>query len=354
MLKRFWVMFIARNKEFYRDRATFGWNFMFPFLILLGFYMMFQRGEQTVYKIGVIPETGLQSQELKSMKTEIPEYISDIRLFKFIRFAKSGTGFDRLKHHKLDLIFEPGSDPLRYWINESSPTGIIAESLLLSSVYLKAPQTNNPPVRQTVSGKRIHYIDWLFPGILSMNMMFSALFGIGYVIVRYRKNGVLKRLKVTPLNAFEYLLAQVISRTLVIVASAAILFVGCAMIFKFECKGSYFDLICLFSLGSVCMISLGLLVAARSSSEEFANGVVTLITWPMMFLSEVWFSIEGSPAWVKSFSNVFPLKHVTESMRMIMNEGAGLSEVQNHIMILSIMTVAFILISSVLFKWTED
>jgi ABC-2 type transport system permease protein len=42
--------------------------------------------------------------------------------------------------------------------------------------------------------------------------MFSALWGVGYVVVRYRKNGVLKRLKVTPLTAFEYLTAQALSR----------------------------------------------------------------------------------------------------------------------------------------------
>jgi len=52
--------------------------------------------------------------------------------------------------------------------------------------------------KKEVQGSAIRYIDWLFPGVLAMNMMFSALWGVGYVVVRYRKNGVLKRLKVTP------------------------------------------------------------------------------------------------------------------------------------------------------------
>ena len=60
-------------------------------------------------------------------------------------------------------------------------------------------------LKQAVKGSEIRYIDWMFPGILGMNMMFSALFGVGYVMVLYRKNGVLKRLKATPLTAFEYL-----------------------------------------------------------------------------------------------------------------------------------------------------
>jgi len=57
----------------------------------------------------------------------------------------------------------------------------------------------------------VRYVDWLFPGILGMNMMFSCLFGVGYVVLRYRKSGFLKRLQPTPLTAFEFLSAQVLS-----------------------------------------------------------------------------------------------------------------------------------------------
>ena len=49
----------------------------------------------------------------------------------------------------------------------------------------------------------MRYVDWVLPGILGMNMMFSCLFGVGYVVVRYRKNGFLKRLRATPLRAIR-------------------------------------------------------------------------------------------------------------------------------------------------------
>ncbi len=63
-------------------------------------------------------------------------------------------------------------------------------------------------------GLEIRYIDWMFPGILAMNMMFCALYGVGYTVVRYRKNGILKRLKAAPLTAFEYLSSEVLSQTI--------------------------------------------------------------------------------------------------------------------------------------------
>jgi ABC-type multidrug transport system permease subunit len=140
-------------------------------------------------------------------------------------------------------------------------------------------------------------------------MMFSALWGVGYVVVRYRKNGVLKRLKATPLNAFEYLTAQAISRIFLLMFTLVIVWTGCDLIFSFRVQGSYLDLFVIFFLGSLSLTSLGLVLASRGTSEEFTTGILNFISWPMMFLSEVWFSLEGAPQWVKSSAKIFPLTH---------------------------------------------
>lgn len=349
MLKRFWSIFIARNKEYFRDRAALGWNFVFPFLIIFGFAIMFQRGGQTEYKCGVIPpENPEPAYELsdEALKNTSPH-------LKFVEFADRHSAFEKLRHHKLDLVLERGSSPIRYWISNSSPKGAIAESLFLHALYDPTYMAEKA-VRQTVRGDRIHYIDWLFPGVLAMNMMFSSLYGVGYVIVLYRKNATLKRLKATPLTAFEYLAAQVASRMFLVIFTTVIIYIGCTLIFKFHCKGSFPDLIFIFALGSVCVISLSLVVASRSSSEEFANGLVNIIAWPMMFLSEVWFSLEGSPDWIRKVSQFFPLTHVTEGMRRIMNEGATLGDLGYQILVLLLMTTVFMTVGSLLFKWTKD
>ena len=76
-----------------------------------------------------------------------------------------------------------------------------------------------------MTGQAVRYVDWLFPGILGMNMMFSCLFGVGYVVLRYRKSGFLKRLHATPLTAFEFLSAQVLSRLSLILFVTVLLYV---------------------------------------------------------------------------------------------------------------------------------
>ena len=57
-MQRLWAMFVARNREFYRDRSAFGWNFLFPFLIIIGFAVIFQGDYRSPFKIGVFPVPG--------------------------------------------------------------------------------------------------------------------------------------------------------------------------------------------------------------------------------------------------------------------------------------------------------
>jgi ABC-type multidrug transport system permease subunit len=187
-----------------------------------------------------------------------------------------------------------------------------------------------------------------------MNIMFSALFGVGFVVVRYRKNGALKRMSVTPIHPWEFLTAQVISRLFVIIVTTMLVYAGCSAIYKFECAGSYLLLLLVFVLGTFCLISLGLLVASRIDSEEFAGGIVNVLSWPMMFMSEVWFSLEGAHPVVKKLSVIFPLTHMIDAARKVMNDGAGIAEIKVQLLMLAAMSVIFITAGSLLFKWQKD
>ena len=74
--------------------------------------------------------------------------------------------------------------------------------------------------------------------MLALNTMFSCLFGVGFVIVRYRKNGVLRRLKVTPLTSFEFLSAQVVSRMMLVLFTTALVYLGSDLMLDFTMVGS--------------------------------------------------------------------------------------------------------------------
>ena len=132
-----------------------------------------------------------------------------------------------------------------------------------------------------------------------------------------------------------------------------VVWVGCDLVFSFKVEGSYVTLFLVFFLGGLSVTSLGLLIASRGTSEEFTSGILNFITWPMMFLSEVWFSIEGAPEWLKLFAKFFPLTHMLTAARQVMNDGAGLLTILPEIAILITMILLFLSLGAALFSWSK-
>ena len=325
----------ARNMEFIRDRSSLGWNILFPLLLVLSFAVVFSGDEKPLYKVGVLGDPARVSARESGFFTT--------RYIQFIPVTDLEKAIDKVEHFQLDMLIDVG-ESRRYWVNGTSPGGYLLERIL-------GGESGKGFQRVEVQGRKIRYVDWVVPGVLAMNMMFSCLFGVGYVIVRYRKNRFLKRLKATPLNPFEFLLAQMTSRLILIQAITVAVYAGCDHFIHFEMRGSYANLFLISLLGAVCLISLGLLVSARLSSEELAGGILNLLTWPMMLLSGVWFSLEGTNPIVQMIARFLPLTHIVDGARAIMTEGAGFAEIAPHLVVLSLMSVVFLAVGSMIFRW---
>jgi ABC-2 type transport system permease protein len=334
-MKKFLAVLHARNMEFLRDRSALTWNLAMPFLLVIGLAFTFSGSNKEIYKIGIVG--GIDSL------TRVAPTLQATRHILFVPYDDLNTAIDKVRHHQMDMLIDASGTP-KYWINTSSPNGYLLERILWGS---EGKQFQ----RQVVEGAEIRYVDWFLPGILGMNMMFSCLFGVGFVIVRYRKNGFLKRLKATPLGAFQFLFAQLISRLLLIMIITTVVYSGCNLFIGFNMQGSYWVLLLVTTMGATCMISIGLLIAARTASEEFAGGILNAVTWPMMLLSGAWFSLEGTHAWVQQLAQIFPLTHMIAATRAIMNEGATLSQVMPHVWVITAMSVFFLALGAYVFKW---
>ncbi|THB72968.1 MAG: ABC transporter permease [Desulfobulbaceae bacterium] len=344
--RRIWTMFRARNCEFFRDTAAFGWNFAFPFLIIIGFGIIFSGENYQRFKVGVYPA---EAQVFAFEGSGIPDTFFNSDAIRTVPVTDLETGKEKLRLHKLDLLIWLEKDQHTYWKNQQSQNSYLAEQVLKGSL------TPEGVLREShmISGAQVRYIDWFFPGLMAMNMMFSALWGVGYIIVRYRKNGALKRLKATPLTAFEFLFAQTLSRIFLLMFTFVIVWIGSDLIFNFQMEGSHLLFFFTFLLGGLSLCSIGLVLAARGISEEFASGALNFISWPMMFLSEVWFSLEGAPEWVQNLSWAFPLTHMLKAARKIMNEGVGLEGIAVEWGLMICSTVIFLTLAAYFFSWSE-
>jgi ABC-2 type transport system permease protein len=340
ILKAFGAMVKARTMEFIRDRGTFFWNLLFPAVLVFGFAFAFSGNTEKILKIGVL------SSENK-LENQLPLGLAGLKPLEFIAYD-SGTNpvekvVDKLRQHQIDLLVDPARQ--RYWINEQSGKSQLAEKLLSTGTDAARYQ------KETVSGKAVRYVDWVVPGVIGMNVMFSCLFGVGYVLVRYRKNGVLKRLKATPVSALNFVMAQGLSRFMIVFATCIVVYMGTNVFLGFTMNGNYFDLALLTAMTILCMISLGLVFASRMKSEELVNGLMNLLTFPMILFSGVFFSLEGAPDFLKKAAQALPLTHFTDGSRRIMLEGAGLVDIAPDLAFLALFTVAFLALTAWLFKW---
>jgi len=334
-MRKFLAVLHARNMEFLRDRSALVWNLAMPFMLVFGLAFTFSGGSKDIYKIGIVGG-------IEKLHSVAPALQSTQHL-QFIPYDELNAAIGKVKHHQMDMLIDVGGAP-KYWVNSSSPNGYLLERIIRGV-------EGDRFERQVVEGAEIRYVDWFLPGILGMNMMFACLFGVGFVIVRYRKNGFLKRLKATPLGAFQFLFAQLVSRLLLIMVITTIVYTGCNFFIDFNMQGSYWTLLLVTTLGAMCMISIGMLIAAHTASEELAGGMLNVVTWPMMLLSGAWFSLEGAQIWVQKLALIFPLTHMVSAARAIMNEGATLSQVMPHVWVLGITSVIFIAIGAYVFKW---
>lgn len=357
MWTRIRAILVARNREFYRDRAGLGWNLLMPMLMVLAFAFIFQDEQSDLLKIGVLtPSATLSSVESPVLDLEHVTFVP-------VPVADLAAAIVKVERHQLDLLLDPSAAVPRYWVNGDSAKGYLAERLLLAagpSATSSAGHepdagtgmsTPTEPERQTLSGAALRYVDWVLPGVLAMNIMFSSLWGVGWVIVRYRKNGVLRRLKATPLSPWEFLTAQVLSRLLVVLGASLIVYLGAVWLLDVPMRGSYLALALVYVAGSLCLISLGLIIAARLRTEELADGLLNLMSWPMLLLSGVWFSMEGTSVLAQWISQVLPLTHLVAAARAVMIDGAGVVQVLPEIGVLLALAVAFLSLATWLFRW---
>jgi len=340
-LGRLLALWHARNLEFLRDRSTLIFNFLFPLALVIAFAVIFGGQPRALFKVDVVAPPGvaldgalhpfLATRHVDFVRIEPGEIMATVR---------------KVERHQVDLLVDLRAAP-RYWINEDSPKGYLAEKLLLESASGRA-------TREPVSGAAVRYVDWLLPGILGMNMMFSCLFGVGYVVVRYRKSGFLRRLSATPVTAFEFGAAQVLSRLMLTVCVTSLLYGALAVFVPFRNEGSALLLLLIAVAGALAMISFGFMMAARFASEELASGAINLTSWPMMLLSGVWFSLEGAPAWLQAAARVLPLTQMLDAARAVMLDGAGLGQVLPQLGWLAVMTLGFLGIAAAGFRWRAD
>jgi ABC-type multidrug transport system permease subunit len=178
----------------------------------------------------------------------------------------------------------------------------------------------------TIKGTR--YIDFLVPGLLTMGIMMSAMWGISYGVIAL----ITVRIAMNFVEAIVLILFSIIA-------------------FHITIQGSISAMILLFLAGNIAFAGIAVFVSCHTSNTEVGNGLINAIVTPMMVLSGIFFSYHNFPDWSIQIINKLPLTILTDGIRSIFNEGAGYPQVALPVLILSATGVIFFTAGLKLFKW---
>jgi ABC-type multidrug transport system permease subunit len=330
---------LVRFREFWREPEALFWVFIFPILLSAGLGLAFRNRPAETLKIGAVtPELA------RSLRQEKLLAVEELR---------GAAGEEALRTGKVVLLAAPdGAGGVAFFYDDTNPEGRTARMLADRAVQRAAGRAD--PVRandRLLREPGSRYIDFLIPGLLGMNLMGSAIWGMGFAIVDARRKKLIKRLVATPMPREYYLLSFVLSRLLMLVVEVAAVLGFGAWVFGVPVRGSLVDLAALCVLASLSFGALGLLIASRTQTIEGASGLMNLVMLPMWIVSGVFFSSQRFPEALQGVIRALPLTAAIDALRANILQGASLAQVSPQIAVLAAWLAVCFVVALKLFRW---
>lgn len=167
-------------------------------------------------------------------------------------------------------------------------------------------------------------IQYIAPGILSFGIAMSAVFASALTLVIWRQSGLLRRLRLAPVNTLV-ILGSRFAVTVAVALVQAVLFLAVAFLpfFGLRLESGWWMAAPLFLLGVLSFFSLGLLIGSVFRSEQAASAASNLVVLPLGFLSGTFFPLDFAPAWMDTVSLASPLRHMNDGMLALLVRGEG-------------------------------
>jgi ABC-2 type transport system permease protein len=199
------------------------------------------------------------------------------------------------------------------------------------------------------------YVHFLFPGMLVITIIAGGLLGMGYGMVRYRSNQFLKKLSTTPLSRATFVAAQLGARSLVVLGQVAVLVALAVLFFDLPLTvGAALWIAPLSLLGLLVFSGVGFALGSFVKSEANLLDAINLLFMPVVFLSEIFFSIDELPAPLAHFAAALPSTQLTRLFRAVLLHGdGGLASLGPGLAILAAWALVTFAVSVRSFRWHD-
>ena len=348
-----WRQFAMEWRLYGRDRVAMFWTMAFPVLLLLGFGTMFR--DSGGLKLSVIR---VLSANPSPRDVALDQAMSDLQLKVQPLTRAEAEARWSLGETAAQVESDGGGYRLRlnsYLMAQAGATaGLVNQAWLVAQARLSgSPEPQRIPVQVESPGHKrsTNYVSFLLPGLLGLNLVSMGLFSVGMVNVSYREKGKFRRLAVTPLPKWIFLLGQVLHRLTVTVIQAAILLLVGRLVFGIQNQGSFVDLLLVMTLGTGCFMAFGFALSGFAETSEGYAAISNLVFLPLMLLSGVYFTLDAAPAWLQHAVATLPLAPFIRALRAVFNDGAGLAGQGIGLSIVGAWALAAFVLAVRRFRW---
>ncbi|MTE19083.1 ABC transporter permease [Streptomyces sp. TRM43335] len=337
-----------------RDRTAVFFILLFPLMFLVLFGALF-KDESTpraeIVQLGRV-------EVLDALPEETRGALDD-----FLTVRKTDDreqALEDVRAGDVDALLWQEGDQVRLRYSAADPARAGSVRAIVDSLVQQAniAATGQPPAYELtasrVEDESLKAIQFLTPGMLGWAVAMSAVVGSALTLVNWRKKRILRRLWLSPVGPSTVIAARIgvnialaLVQTLVFVGVAALPFYG------LELSGYWWLCLPLVICGTLAFMSIGLVVGARAKTEEAANGVTQVIVLPMAFLSGSFFPLDGAPSWLRTVSDLLPLKHMTEAMQDVLSRGQGWGAALPTMGGLLLFAAVLTAVAARLFRWDD-
>jgi ABC-2 type transport system permease protein len=167
----------------------------------------------------------------------------------------------------------------------------------------------------TFGGDTVSLRRFFLPGVMAMSIVTTCFAAMVQIIVTRRHLGIFQRRRTTPVPAHVLIAAQTLGTTILAAGAATVLLVVGKSAFGTGIgAGPLIAIAITFVLGALCCCSVAFLVASVVPSPDTAQPVVQFIMFPILFVSGIWFSVDGMPAGLTAAADALPVKHLADAL----------------------------------------
>lgn len=199
------------------------------------------------------------------------------------------------------------------------------------------------------------YAGRLMTGVLTTNILFSSAIVTAFYVMSHRNRGVYKLLRATPFPTLSFIAAMTGARTVLVwIVSIIVITISVMLLGVSITLGGAVLMVPVILLGTICFTAIGFIAANLSRDESNVNMISNVISFPMLFTSEAFYSLDHAPPWVRIIGQMHPFHYLVESMRVASSPEVSGAAIWSPLLTLTGFTTVCLLLAKLTFRWDAE